>query len=192
MGVLAFLRGRERPHDGPIRSRIHNVDERVDRAIEPHRSPAADRLFYSLSSAADQGLLWLTIGAVRAAISPRHRRSLVRLGVAMGVESILTNGVIKTPFRRVRPPTYYQEGKLPYGMHRPITSAFPSGHAASAFTAATLLAEDDPLAPAYYGLAALVAASRVYVKMHHASDVVAGAAWGSMFGRLVRRRFPPS
>jgi len=196
MGVLTFLRdhdrlgGRDRPHDDPVRARIHAFDQQVERAIDPHRSPGADRFFYSLSSAADHGLLWLTIGAVRAAVSPRHRRSLVRLGIAMGVESILTNGVIKTPFRRVRPPAYYEEGPLPFGMHRPITSAFPSGHAASAFTAATLLAEDDPLAPAYYGLAALVAASRVYVRMHHASDIIAGAAWGSTFGRLVRRKFP--
>lgn len=190
MGVMAFLRGRAHPADGPVRSRIHALDERVERVISPHRSPAADRLFYSLSSAADHGLLWLTIGAVRAAVVPRHRSALVRLGVAMGVESIVTNGVIKTPFRRLRPAAFYEEGPLPFGLHRPITSAFPSGHAASAFTAATLLAEDDPLAPAYYGLAALVAVSRVYVRMHHASDITAGAAWGAMFGRLVRRKFP--
>jgi len=91
-------------------------------------------------------------------------------------------------FDRVRPDAYYVDGPLPYRMRRPKTSAFPSGHAASAFTAATLLADDDPLAPAYYALAVLVAASRVYVKMHHASDVVAGSAWGAAFGRMVRRR----
>ncbi|MBI2168079.1 MAG: phosphatase PAP2 family protein [Actinobacteria bacterium] len=189
-GILSFLQDRGRPHGGPIAEAVHTLDAAVEERIESRRSPSADRVFYGLSSAADHGLLWLAIGAVRAAVVPRHRRSFVRLAIAMGAESALTNGVIKTAFRRVRPPEYYDDAPLPFGMHRPITSAFPSGHAASAFTAATLLAEDDPLAPAYYGLAALVAASRVYVKMHHASDVVAGTAWGLALGRLVRRRFP--
>ena len=74
-------------------------------------------------------------------------------------------------------------------MHRPITSSFPSGHAASAFTAAMLLS-DSPLAPAYFVLAGLVATSRVYVKMHHASDVLVGAALGVAMGAVARRLLP--
>ena len=74
-------------------------------------------------------------------------------------------------------------------MHRPITSSFPSGHAASAFTAAMLL-RDSPLAPVYFVLAGLVATSRVYVKMHHASDVLVGAALGVAMGAVARRVLP--
>src|SRR6266540_6924872 len=80
---------------------------------------------------------------------------------------------IKACFRRVRPDDDHPpEGPLPYGMHRPISSSFPSGHAASAFTAAMLLA-GGPATPMWFALAATVAASRVYTQMHHASDVVA-------------------
>ena len=74
-------------------------------------------------------------------------------------------------------------------MHRPITSSFPSGHAASAFTAATVLA-GGPATPALYTLATLVAFSRVYVRMHHASDIVAGAALGLALGLVARRVLP--
>jgi undecaprenyl-diphosphatase len=42
----------------------------------------------------------------------------------------------------------------------------------------------------YYGIAAVVASSRVYVKMHHASDVLAGAALGAGLGALARRMWP--
>ena len=102
----------------------------------------------------------------------------LRLGAALGVESALTNGPIKACFRRVRPTDDRPpEGPLPYGMHRPISSSFPSGHAASAFTAAMLLA-DTPAAPVWFALAAAIAGSRVYTRMHHASDVIAGAALG--------------
>jgi undecaprenyl-diphosphatase len=75
-------------------------------------------------------------------------------------------------------------------LRRPRTSSFPSGHATSAFTAAALLGEDDHLKPLYYGIAVIVAWSRVYVKIHHASDVVAGIGVGVLLGRLGRRLFP--
>jgi undecaprenyl-diphosphatase len=56
--------------------------------------------------------------------------------------------------------------------------------------AAALLSEDDQLWPLYYGLAMLVASSRVYVRDHHTSDVLAGAAIGAVVGRVVRRFAP--
>jgi len=69
------------------------------------------------------------------------------------------------------------------------TSSFPSGHATSAFTAATLLA-GGPATPLWYGLAASVAASRVYTRMHHTSDIVAGAALGVALGTIAQRLVP--
>ncbi|MFM8303874.1 MAG: phosphatase PAP2 family protein, partial [Actinomycetota bacterium] len=148
----------------------------------------ADRLFYGLSSAADHGLLWLAIGAVRAARLGEPVVAL-RLGALLGAESILTNGVVKSFFRRVRPPDHFtHDAPLPYGMRRPVTSSFPSGHAASAFMAATLLAKGTRAGPLYFTLAGLVAYSRVHVRMHHATDVAGGAALGLALG-LVARRF---
>ena len=168
--------------------RVTQFDEAVDKWVEGVRSPRLDPIFYGLSSAADHGLLWLSIGAVRAAWAGDPAIAL-RLGAIMGTDSALTNGPIKQCFRRVRPPLEDLEEKLPYGMHRPITSSFPSGHAASAFTAATVLA-GGPATPLLYGLAAMVAASRVYVRMHHASDIIAGAALGLAMGVVARKVLP--
>jgi len=52
--------------------------------------------------------------------------------------------------------------------------------------AATLLSEGTGAAPAYFALASLVAASRVYVRMHHASDTLAGAVLGVALGSGLR------
>lgn len=168
--------------------RVHALDVAIDEWVDRVRSPALDPIFYGLSSAADHGLLWLGIGSLTAA---RHGdpEIALRLGASMGVESALTNGPVKMCFRRVRPILVEPLEPLPYGMHRPITSSFPSGHAASAFTAAVLLA-DSPLAPAYFLLASGVAVSRVYVRMHHTSDIVAGAALGIALGLVARRVLP--
>jgi membrane-associated phospholipid phosphatase len=170
-------------------SRVHALDLRIDAWVERIRSPALDPVFYGLSSAADHGLLWLLVGSSRAARRGDPAVAL-RMGAALGVESLLTNGPIKMMFRRVRPEDDHPpEGPLPYGMHRPVTSSFPSGHAASAFTAATLLA-GGPATPVWFALAAAVASSRVYTRMHHTSDIVAGAALGVALGAIARRLVP--
>jgi undecaprenyl-diphosphatase len=164
---------------------VRAFDDAVDRWVDRYRGRRLDPLFYGLSSAADHGLLWIAVGALRAARRGDPAGGL-RFATALGAESALTNGPVKLAFRRIRPPSA-PAGPLPYGLHRPRTSAFPSGHATSAFTAATLLADGSNAAPAYFALATLVAASRVYVRMHHASDAVAGALLGLAFGQIAKR-----
>jgi undecaprenyl-diphosphatase len=168
--------------------RVAEVDEAVDAWVERVRGPALDPVFYGLSTAADHGLLWQALGALLAA-GEGEPMLAVRFGAVLAMESALTNGPVKQCFRRVRPARDDADRTLPYGMHRPITSSFPSGHAATAFTAATVLA-GGAATPALYTLATLIAASRVYVRMHHASDVVAGAALGLALGLVARRVLP--
>jgi len=42
----------------------------------------------------------------------------------------------------------------------------------------------------WFALAALVASSREYTRMHHTSDIVAGAALGIGLGLVARRLVP--
>lgn len=61
----------------------------------------------------------------------------------------------------------------------PDPFSFPSGHAAAATAVSGTVAIAHPLlAPVLLPLVALVAASRVTLRVHHASDVVAGALLG--------------
>lgn len=145
---------------------------------------------YTISSAADHSLLWFGIGGLRS-LRRGDLAFAAKFGAAIGLESALTNGAVKSLFRRVRPEHEIAEGPLPYGMRRPITSSFPSGHATAAFTAASILARTGRGGGAWYVLAGIVASSRVYVRMHHASDVIVGAAIGLAFGSAMKRFFPP-
>jgi undecaprenyl-diphosphatase len=72
-----------------------------------------------------------------------------------------------------------------------MTSSFPSGHASAAAFAATALIgwDGDRSAPLWGGIATTVAISRAYVRIHHASDVVAGAAVGAAMGLVARQVF---
>ena len=149
----------------------------------------ADRLFYAASELGDFSLLWHLVGVARGLTSDERADEAFRLSAVLAAESVLVNGVIKSFFRRTRP-TWDAASPRPHRLRKPRSSSFPSGHASAAFTAATLLAEDDPLWPLYYAAAAFVASSRTYVKIHHASDVVAGAATGMILGRIARKVWP--
>jgi undecaprenyl-diphosphatase len=171
-----------------VRRSVAGFDDRVDSAFDGLRGrPAADRLFYGASELGDYSLLWLMLGALKGLRSEHDVRASVRLGTGVAVEFVLVNVLIKSMFRRRRPPW---EVERPLKVRRPRTSSFPSGHATSAFASATLLAENDSLAPLYYLAALVVASSRVYVKLHHASDVVVGISIGLVLGRLGRRLMP--
>jgi undecaprenyl-diphosphatase len=176
----------------PIAARVRAADRAVDAVVTGIRNPVLDAVFYPLSSAADHSLLWLAAGGVREAVGRARPGTAVRLAALLGVESAVTNVVLKSAFRRIRPllDEPARTGPLPWGLRRPITSAFPSGHATAGFTAAVFLSRTDP-GPPWYLFAGLVAFSRVYVRLHHTSDVIGGAALGLAFGLAARRFAPP-
>ena len=176
------------PSFSRTRARVAGFDAGADALFDRLRGhPMADRVFYIASELGDFSLIWGIIGGVRGLRSDKDWHVAVRLAAGVAAESFIVNAGIKSIFRRDRPPW---EVERPHHIRRPLTSSFPSGHATSAFSSAVLLAEDDPLWPAYYALAAVVAASRVYVKIHHASDVVAGVATGVALGLIGRRLMP--
>src|SRR3546814_4798167 len=162
------------------------VDTRVDRI---RGNPRIDRTMYAASELGDWSLIWHLIGAGQAMLPGRDPSSAVRLSAILGVESALVNVGVKRLFRRHRP-VWEEDRPRPHRLRTPRTSSFPSGHASSAFTAAGVLSHGDPLWPVYYGVAIVVASSRVYVKIPHASDVVAGAALGVGLAALPRRPLP--
>jgi undecaprenyl-diphosphatase len=80
---------------------------------------------------------------------------------------------------RDRPPLVYAEPRPLVGL--PHSGAFPSGHAATAFAAATVIAwASRRLAIPVYVLATLVAWSRIYVGVHWPLDVMGGAVLGTL------------
>ncbi|MFP5320133.1 MAG: phosphatase PAP2 family protein [Acidimicrobiia bacterium] len=170
------------------RRAVVRFDLAVDSAFDHLRgNKAADRVFYGASELGDFSLIWLLLAAARGLRSERDEKAAVRVAVGAAAESALVNGVIKSFFRRTRPPW---DIVRPHRIRRPLTSSFPSGHATSAFSSAILLSEDDPLWPAYFAIAAVVASSRVYVKIHHASDVLAGVGVGVVLGVVGRKVMP--
>lgn len=177
----------------PVPAAFDPFDSAVDDWFESrlrHRR-GVDLVMYGASAVGDHGIVWLGLAAVQAL---RRRRSaqdwtrpFLRVAVGLGVESVVVNGPVKFLFRRSRP---VHDRPRPLHLRQPRTSSFPSGHAAAAFFGAALLRDEDPVWPLYYALAVIVAASRVHVRIHHASDVIGGVITGVALGELARHLVP--
>ncbi len=106
------------------------------------------------------------------------RRPYVFVWVATAVfASDVVALALKRLFERPRPSITYPE---PEPLVRtPLDLSFPSGHAATSFAAATVLAwSDRRVAVPVYLLAAAIAWSRVYVGVHYPLDILGGALLG--------------
>ncbi|MXV87988.1 MAG: phosphatase PAP2 family protein [Acidimicrobiales bacterium] len=145
-----------------------------------------DRVMYGASDIGEFSQIWHVLGAVRALGPRREASDALRFSALMALESLVVNQGVKRLFARRRPGTA-AENPTDHRLRQPITSSFPSGHASAAFCAAVVLSRGSRLGPIYRLAAAIVAVSRVHVRLHHASDVIAGAAVGEAIGRLASR-----
>ncbi|MCY4258379.1 MAG: phosphatase PAP2 family protein [bacterium] len=166
---------------------IAAFDQRTEQIFAKLRgNPIADRLFYSASEAANFSLLWHVL-TWATATSPRKRRNALRVSTALLVEAALVNGPIKAAFNRSRP---IAEHEHPHQLRQPLTSSFPSGHASAAAVATVLLAETQKRSWPLRVIATIVAASRVHVRIHHASDVAVGVCVGIVIAKQIKRLWP--
>ena len=181
------------PGQSQFGPQVDTFDTWVDDALERLRgNPIADRVFTTASHVGDFSLIWHGIGIARAVVRGRPDQ-LVVLAVMLGAESLIVNQGVKRLFRRERPTT---TGDDRLQVRTPTTSSFPSGHASSAaFAAMVLSGWDGPkLGMLWWKIAATVGISRAYVRIHHGSDVVAGALVGALLGvagRRIAKRLAP-
>jgi undecaprenyl-diphosphatase len=168
---------------------VARFDDSVDAGLEHVRGhPIGDRVFRVASALGDWSVIWHIVGAAWGLTSARRTDRALRMVVLSGAESLVVNQGIKQLFGRARPT---EAGDPRYPVRRPDTSSFPSGHASAGFFAASLLTEGDPaLAPLWFGLAGVVATSRAYVRVHHGSDIVAGAVTGLALAAVAKRLWP--
>jgi undecaprenyl-diphosphatase len=160
-------------------------------------SPALDRLMPALSAAGNIGVLWLGLLGALAILGRKTGRKMALVGLIALAIGFVISDLLKEITMLPRPFTTLPDVRLL--VPKPGSYAFPSGHATSAFAAAsgTVLTAKRLLGrvPAWgwgmLALAAAVAYSRIYVGVHWPTDVVAGILLGTTCGwvgsRLVTR-----
>jgi membrane-associated phospholipid phosphatase len=127
----------------------------------------------------------------------RDTNALLTYGI-MYAEAFLfahgTKDILKNIINRNRPYTYFSP--VPSGLDDDYFKSFPSGHTSLAFMSAGFLTSiflNDypdskwkiPVISISYSMAMAVAVNRIRGGSHFLTDVIAGAAIGSLYGYLV-------
>ena len=137
-------------------------------------SPGAERAVALFSRLGEHGGLWLAIG-LAGGLAQRERAGAWRRARRTVLGTYAVNTAIKFAVRRPRP----RLAGLPPLQGTTTALSFPSAHAATSFAGALAYTRLGLPAAPLYGIAAGMAASRVYLGVHYPSDVLAGAALGT-------------
>jgi undecaprenyl-diphosphatase len=167
---------------------VRRFDDAADAALEPWRNhPTMSAVMTAATHAGEFSAIWHAGSLVRGLVL-RRPDQVVALAAGIAAESLIVNQGLKRLFRRTRPTT---GGDERFDIRTPLTSSFPSGHAsAAAFAATTLIGWDGKRSALWWGpMAATVAISRPFVRIHHASDIVGGVVVGVTLGCAARRVF---
>ena len=130
------------------------------------------------------GILWIVLSVVLLCIPKTRKAGFVSL-LAMLLGLLCTNVVLKHLVGRTRP-WLVVEG-LVHMVEEHDPNSFPSGHTCAAFAAASAWCRTLPkrwMKVVAVVMAALMGFSRLYVGVHFPTDVLAGAAIGTVCGLL--------
>lgn len=144
------------------------------------RTELLDAVMPFVSALCNHGELWVALAAILL-LTRRFRRTGVVLALALAIDGLCCNILLKPLIARARPCDVNAAVELLIA--RPRDWSFPSGHTAASFAAAgALAAEKSALRGPALAAAALIAFSRLYLYVHWPSDVAAGAALGAILG----------
>ena len=156
-------------------------DKHLEHWIASHRVDAIDHVSLFLSRIGTLGGVWIVLGVALALLWRRPFLALPVVVAVLGAD--FAADVFKLFIYRHRP-FEHQIGPSQR------THSFPSGHTATSFAGAFMLSALAPrFRPVFYVLAVLIGLSRLYNGVHYPTDVLAGAALGTLVALAVQRGF---
>lgn len=160
-----------------------NMEFQILDWIQSIRTPLGDVVMPWISALGNAGMIWIVLAAVLI-LFPKTRKSGVILALALCVDVLMCNVILKNVFARIRPCDVNTAVQLLIA--RPVDFSFPSGHTAASFASAAALffAGERKLWKPVLVLAGLIAFSRLYLYVHYPTDILGGIVVGVTAGYL--------
>ncbi|MBZ9687174.1 phosphatase PAP2 family protein [Clostridium estertheticum] len=145
--------------------------------------PIMDKVMIISTYLGNGGIIWIII-ALALIISKKYRKIGFMAIAALILSTILGEGILKHMVKRMRPISNIPAFDLL--IQRPLSYSFPSGHTTSSFAVAGVLAKYlKNYALGFFGLAFLIAFSRLYLYIHYPTDVLAGMVLGLLCSEII-------
>lgn len=152
-----------------------------------HGSEFINNLFKFITYLGEFGVIWLVLAGAMLFFK-KTRKCAILLFIGLAVSSLLNNLILKRIFSKTRPfteSTDIADFIIRLNMELPNSSSFPSGHAVTAITCATILIMCFGKKGAWSLIPAiLISLSRIFLCVHYPSDVIVGATEGVIVGCL--------
>ncbi len=161
--------------------RIQNIDNRVLENIGKIHKPALNRIMITASRAGNFGTIWWAI-CLPFLIRAPWRATGLNFVFGLALAHLMGEIIIKHVVKRVRP--CHQLGDEEQLIDRPRFYSFPSGHTTASFAfvgVAILRCKPITFLPILL-LAMLIGFSRIYLRVHYLTDVIAGTVLGFVCG----------
>lgn len=151
--------------------------------IQEIHTPLGDAFWVFISKLGNAGMIWIFLTVVMLLI-PKTRKSGLVLAVALCVDAVLCNGILKNIVARTRPCDI--NTSIALLVARPKDFSFPSGHTAASFASvfALYFAKERKLWQPALLLAILMAFSRMYLYVHYPTDILGGVIVGMIAGYM--------
>ncbi len=176
-----------------------NFDLNIFGKVQAIRHRFLDAFMMTVTTLGDEGIIFIAIALVFL-VTKRYRKIGFAMLISLGVMLVCNNLVLKEIFARERPfnlfatfPEKYSEwnselGKYVYPelvVKIPHSYSFPSGHTSSAFAAGiAVLCYNRKVGIPVTLFAFLMGFTRIYVGVHYATDVIAGAVVGVIYALI--------
>ena len=161
--------------------RIQNIDNRVLDNISRIHKPALNKIMITASRAGNVGIVWWAI-CLPFLINSNWRATGANFVFGLAWAHLMGEIIIKHIVKRVRPcHTLDDDEQL---IDRPRFYSFPSGHTTASFAmvgVALMRCKVITFMPILM-LAMLIAFSRIYLRVHYLTDVIAGMILGLTCG----------
>lgn len=143
---------------------IYHLDLLHERLYTPY----FDKIMVFVTRTGNMGIVWIIAALLMMLVEPSFKDGYTML-IALMLCIMIGNVTIKNIVRRQRP-FFHKDYKLL--IKQPRDYSFPSGHTLSSFAAATVIFLTNPYCGVVaYIYAALIALSRLYLRVHFFTDV---------------------
>jgi undecaprenyl-diphosphatase len=162
------------------------MDAAIFMQVYQWRSPILDQIMPVITHLGSGGALWLIWALLLYLFgSMQNKKIAILTVVALIVSFLFAQELIKELVDRNRP--YLTLEGIRTLVHPLNSTSFPSGHTATSFACAMVLARAGRVKILPIMLAVLIGFSRIYVGVHYPTDVMVGALIGIICGEVTCR-----